>query len=140
MCLAQVEERIDNIRKAIKIAQEAANEETKSSAGDKYETGRAMMQIEIDQQMRQMAEAEKLKTALGQAHPQEHHDKVAPGSLVKTSVGTFYLSISLGKLVLDNTEYLAVSPSSPVGQQMLKKTKGDMLWFNGKEIEIIDVI
>ena len=47
-------------------AQEAANEEGKSSVGDKYETGRAMMQIERDKAAQQLDEALKLKNIIDQ--------------------------------------------------------------------------
>ncbi|MCG8390646.1 MAG: GreA/GreB family elongation factor [Cytophagales bacterium] len=139
MCLAHVEERMKNIHEAIKLASEAAREETKSSAGDKYETGRAMMQIEIDQQMQQLAEAEKLKKALNRINPRERRDKAVAGSLVITSTGTFYLSISLGRLTLQSSEYIVISPLSPIAQQMLNKAKGDTFGFQGKTLEITGI-
>ncbi|MDB5240215.1 MAG: hypothetical protein JWP57_840, partial [Spirosoma sp.] len=40
-CRHYVQQRIDTARQAMEAAQESANSESKSSAGDKYETGRA---------------------------------------------------------------------------------------------------
>jgi sortase (surface protein transpeptidase) len=48
LCVSYVGQRIETAQRAIAIAQASANEETKSSAGDKYETGRAMAQLEIE--------------------------------------------------------------------------------------------
>ncbi len=139
LCGEHITERVNNIREAIELAQEAAHEETKSSAGDKYETGRAMMQLEIENQMLQMAEAEKLKKALDQINPLADCDTVVTGSLVTTSIGTFYLSVSVGKLTIDGKDYMAVSPSSPIGSLMLNREKGATVTFNGKEIRITDI-
>lgn len=87
------------ISKAIEHAQLAANEETKSSAGDKYETGRAMMQLEIEKQSVQLAEAMKLKHVLSQINPEKTTETIQSGSLVFTDQGNFYISISAGKLI-----------------------------------------
>ena len=48
LCCNYVNKRIDEINVIIDEAVEAANNETKSSAGDKYEVGREMMQQEIE--------------------------------------------------------------------------------------------
>jgi hypothetical protein len=63
-CLVFVEQRIATAQEAIASAQRSANEETKSSAGDKYETGRAMAQLEIEKSTLQLAESFKLKQFL----------------------------------------------------------------------------
>jgi hypothetical protein len=47
-CINYVHNCIDTAQKAIDDAVESANDDTKSSAGDKYETGREMMQQDID--------------------------------------------------------------------------------------------
>jgi hypothetical protein len=54
-----VHQRIASAEEAIRMAQESANQEGKSSAGDKYETGRAMAQLEIEKASGQLAEANK---------------------------------------------------------------------------------
>jgi hypothetical protein len=60
-CVEFIDKRIAGAREAIQIAQDSANEETKSSAGDKYETGRAMAQLEIEKNTTQLEEALKQK-------------------------------------------------------------------------------
>ena len=64
MCISYVQNRMEAAVQAIDDAQQAANEETKSSAGDKYETGREMMQQEADRSQVQLNEANKLMVAL----------------------------------------------------------------------------
>jgi hypothetical protein len=64
LCVNYAKTRIETAKQAIDDAQQSANEETKSSAGDKYETGREMMQQETDRNQAQLNEANKLLIAL----------------------------------------------------------------------------
>src|SRR5271165_478188 len=89
-CLDYVQKRMEAAQEAIDEAQEASNEETKSSAGDKYETGRAMAEQEADRNRVQLNETNKLKVALNQINPNTVSDKAEPGSLVITNSGNFY--------------------------------------------------
>ena len=63
-CVAYVQSRMDAAEDAYKAAEQASNDDTKSSAGDKYETGRAMMQQEKDRNTIQINEANKLMVIL----------------------------------------------------------------------------
>src|ERR1700744_4265690 len=91
LCVSYVQNRIDAAMQAINAAQQAANEETKSSAGDKYETGRAMMQQETGRNMIQLTEAKKLMVALNQVAYNTPYTTAETGSLVTTDNGNFYL-------------------------------------------------
>ena len=66
LCQAYLQQRLLTAKQAIEAAQQAANNQTKSSSGDKYETGRAMMQLEIKKDSAQLSESLKLKHALDQ--------------------------------------------------------------------------
>lgn len=136
LCVAFVEQRIASSQKAIEHAQLAANEETKSSAGDKYETGRAMMQLEIEKQSVQLGEAMKLKQVLSHINPEKITDTIQSGSLVFTDQGNFYISISAGKLDLEGTTYFAVSPVAPIGALLIGKKSGETIQLNGKTFTI----
>src|ERR1700761_1799719 len=87
LCVNYVQNRIDTVTQAIDAAQQAANEETKSSAGDKYETGRAMMQQDTDRNRAQLTEANKLMVALNQINTDFSSETALPGSLVITNNG-----------------------------------------------------
>ncbi|TRX48936.1 3-oxoacyl-ACP synthase [Fulvivirga sp. M361] len=140
LCREQIEERIKNIIHAIQLAKESAEGETKSSAGDKYETGRAMMQQEIENQSRQLVESKKLQQALSSIDVKTNTDVAALGSLVITDGAAFYLSVSLGRLKVEGEDYFAISPLSPIGALLSGKKKGDTFSFNGKQIRITDII
>ena len=140
LCSSFVDERILMYQKAMKDAQEAANQEEKSSAGDKYETTRAMMQIEKDKNAKQLEETIKLKKALSQINPNASSDTVALGSLVLTDKGNFYISISVGKLQLGDTAYLAIAPTSPLGATFINQKAQGKAVFNGTTYSIQRVI
>ena len=138
-CQQWVEEKITTARTAMNFAQEAANSEEKSSAGDKYETGRAMAQNERDQAAQQLEEALVWKKVLDQIDIHHHPLKPVLGSLVFTDKQVFFLSISAGKLVVDHQEYLAVSVQSPVGKLLRETSKGQSFTINKQVYTVVDV-
>jgi len=140
ICSTFVDERIQMYQKAMKDAQEAANQEEKSSAGDKYETTRAMMQIEKDKNAKQLEETIKLKKALSQINPHATSDKVELGSLVITDKGNFYISISVGKIKTGDVEYIAIAPTSPLGAVFVNRKVSETAAFNGQVYKIIKVL
>lgn len=139
-CYLWVEERIAEARKTMQETQAAANEETKSSAGDKYETSREMMRQEQDKAARQLMENLKLKQVLDSLRPEAKHEKVQPGSLLQTSQGNFYISISLGRLMVEKEEFMMISPVSPLGMQLMGKKKGEEVELNGRRFFIEEVV
>lgn len=135
-CFEYVEQRIETSRQAMKYAQDSANTEEKSSAGDKYETGRAMAQIERDKAAQQLDEAQKLKSILNQINPDVKNSKVVQGSLVITKDNLFYLAISVGKISMEGLDFLIIAPTSPIGQILLNSKQRDEFTFN-KEVHVI---
>ncbi len=139
-CLLELQTRIDRIRLAVEEIQAAANEETKSSAGDKYETGRAMMQQEKDKMANQLAVNISWKNQLTLLNPAETKERIEIGSLVITQEGQYYLSIPLGKLKLEGQVYFAISLASPIGKALLNQKAGDEIVFQGRKISILQVL
>jgi transcription elongation GreA/GreB family factor len=135
-CLNYVQERIGNAKDAMESAQESANDETKSSAGDKHETGRAMAQLEKEKSAAQLAEASQLKRAFSEFSADRVYTVAGLGSLVIASTGNYYVSISAGKVEVDGVLYFALSPVSPIGRCFQGKGAGEMVTFNGRSIEI----
>ena len=131
-CLVYVQSRMDAAQQGIDEAQQASKDDTKSSAGDKYETGRAMMQQETDRNMAQLNEANKLKVALNTINPIAIHATIDTGSVVKTDNGNFYLAISAGTLHVNGESFFAISPASPIGFKLKGLKVGDRFELNGK--------
>lgn len=131
-CAIFIEDRIDSAQKAIKSAQESANQDSKSSMGDKYETGRAMAQLEIEKNTIQLAESIKLKKQLETIPKEQYGTKIKNGSLIVTNNGNYFLAISAGKIEIDGIPYFALSSASPLGTKMLNLEEGNSFDFNGK--------
>ena len=126
------QQRVTDLELIIKEAQHAANNETKSSAGDKHETGRAMAQLETEKLTKQLGEALKLAELLHKINPQVKHQLIGLGSLVITTNGNFFISASLGKIELNEITYFAISSISPIGQLLIQKKENDSFSFNNK--------
>lgn len=138
--MAYVQTRMAASTQAIEAAQQASTEDTKSSAGDKYETGRAMMQQEQDRNSAQLNEANKLMVALNRISTNGTSSQVENGSLVITNNGSFYIAISAGTLVVDEKSYFAVSPASPIGLKLKGLKAGKSFVLNGKGYEVREVV
>jgi transcription elongation GreA/GreB family factor len=139
-CLEIAEQKVNELSIIIQETQDAANNETKSSAGDKHETGRAMAQLETEKLSKQLSEALKIEQTLTQTNPNTEHQKVGLGSLITTNNGIFYLSVSLGKLTLNELTYFIISPASPIGKLLTGLTINASFSFNGKRYQINKII
>jgi Transcription elongation factor, GreA/GreB, C-term. len=138
-CLEEINQRIATARKAMEAATESRNNETKSSVGDKYETGRAMMQNEQERNKIQLINAIQQKQELQQINWQIPHEQIQTGSLVQTNHGTFFVAIGLGKMVLADQNYFVISPKSPIGRVLLLLKVGEQATFQKRSYFIQNI-
>lgn len=139
-CNTIVQNKVNTFKNALKEAQNAANNETKSSAGDKHETGRAMAQLETEKLTAQLTESLKLTQTIDKIDTSIIHKSVRVGSLVTTNNGNFFIAASLGKVSLDNTDFFVISSISPISKQLIGLTPKDEFSFNGRKYVIEGVI
>ncbi len=125
-----VENRIHHAQTAIKNSLESGNDETKSTAGDKHETGRAMAQLEQEKAARQLNESILLLRQLQRIDPERTNPFVSEGSVIITDKGNFYLSIAAGKLKVNDTDFMAISSASPLGKKFIGKSTGEKIEMN----------
>ncbi len=92
-CERFVEERISNIQQAMENARAAQQDDTKSSAGDKYETTREMMTQELENLSTQLHQLLVQRNMLQSMQLDKKNVRAEAGSLVETDKG---FSISLG--------------------------------------------
>ena len=62
------------------------------------------------------------------------------GSIVETDFANYFLSISKGKIIIEDKIYFAISVSSPIGKLLLGKKNNDKFVFNGKTFQIKKII
>ena len=109
---------------------ESGSNETKSTAGDKHETALAMLQIEQANTRAQLHETLEQRSALVNINPDIITAKILPGSYVKTNKGNFYISVALGKLVIDGETVMAISPQSPLGAKLMGSCVNESVTIN----------
>ena len=111
----------------------------KSSAGDKFEISRALMQTEYDKIHNQLLILKNQLRAIKSISLSDKKRKVGVGSFIKTNKSFYFISIGLGKQIIDNNAINIISLSSPIGKLLNNKKKGDKIVFNNKE-ELIENI
>lgn len=134
-CQEYVSQRLQRIQNTISDIQESLTSETKSTAGDKHETGRAMLQLEREKAGKQLAEVQKLQEVLAKITLSEANH-ICLGSLVVTTQNNYFISISVGQLIVNETPYFAIAPNSPIGNLLLGKVARDKIRFRDNTIEI----
>lgn len=139
-CLQLLQEKINSIAGLIEDARAASNNDTKSSMGDKYETTREMMQIEINKLLLQLSEAQQMILSLKVIDPAKPCSKAEPGALIETEQMIFYLCTGLGKITVDNKVIMVISPASPIGKALYGKQKDGQFSVNPQNTyKILDV-
>lgn len=138
-CLELIQQKIDVLQKNLHDLSDSAGNETKRTAGDKHETALAMLQIEQENNSRQLKEALQQKAVLEKIDPHLQTEMIVRGSLVHTNNGIFYISLGLGKLKVEGKTVFAVSPEAPLGKLMLMKKVGDAFQFNNTAYEILSL-
>tara|TARA_R110001592_G_scaffold78741_1_gene236014 strand:- start:3754 stop:4203 length:450 start_codon:yes stop_codon:yes gene_type:complete len=139
-CEAFVNKRAQTVEEIISSNQKALHSETKSSAGDKHETGRAMLQLEMEKASQQFAGIQEMKEILSKINTTKTSKFAHLGSVIFTDSTNYFLSISAGKLTVGGVDFFAISVSSPIGKLLLGSNENKELSFNGKEIKIREIL
>jgi transcription elongation GreA/GreB family factor len=137
--LESLNEKQTRLESAFDDAQNALNDDSKSSAGDKHETSRAMVQLEQEKLSSQLENLTKLRQLLKSISLEKKHTTIQQGSLVKTENGYFFISIALGKLMIKDQTVFCLTLAAPMGQAMLNKKIGESISMNGNSILIEDI-
>lgn len=139
-CIDHVNKSLQIYQKGIQDAQSGLQSESKSSAGDKHETGRAMLQLEAEKLGAQYQDILKMLNFIKQLNPNDTHKVIQLGSLIKTNLGLFYICSGIGSLQVDNQNIFVLSPVAPLSKVLLNKTQNDSFTFNGKTIVVNSII
>jgi hypothetical protein len=131
-----IEQRIAVAKTLIHNAQEAANSEEKSSAGDKYETARAMSQLEKEMHSRQLAQQIQELALLNVVKSDVIYTTVTTGACIECAEMVLFIAAGLGKQTVEGKPIIFLSPQAPLAKQLQHKKAGEPFVFNGKEITI----
>lgn len=135
-CQRVLSERMERLALELERIQESVASDTKSSAGDKYETAREMSNLEKQKIQEQLHQIEKEQMAVERV-PLHPINQVQHGALVETSMGTFFIAASLGKI--GEGLPFVVSAAAPVCRAMWGKKSGDNFTFNDKKVLVLTI-
>ncbi len=128
--LQKINDRIALLQQVLADLKESGSNETKSTAGDKHETALAMLQIEQANTRSQLQEVMDQKVKLEKIDPALSASVIVRGSLVKTNRGYLFISIAAGKIKIDHSTVIALSPQSPLGQKLMGLKAGETAEIN----------
>lgn len=130
-------QKVESLNKLIDETRNS-NNDTKSSMGDKYETGREMLQQEINQLQGQLNQALELQQSAEKLSGQSS-ESVESSALVLTNKGMFFFGISLGKVLVNDNTIMCISMDAPLAKALVGKKQGDVTVFNNLDFQIIDI-
>ena len=134
--LQMVNDNICLLQKDLADLKESSTHETKSTAGDKHETALAMLQIEQANKRAQLQKVVAQKMVVERINPTIAAPIVVNGSLIKTDKDYLFISVALGKAVVEGITFTALSPQSPLGKELMGLKAGDTAIFNNKRYYI----
>ncbi len=135
-CGFLLKKRSINSNSAMQDSQESANNQEKSSAGDKYETSRAMGQIDRDMYAYQLLEAEKDMNIITNLEIDKINQVIKPGSVFEINSQLIFVAIGLGSIKVNNISVLVISYKSPLYEQLKFKAVGDHVFFKNENHQI----
>ncbi len=139
-CLAKVQVSISQLSEQLLELQEDLQSAQKSTAGDKHETSRAMLHLEIEKLQQQKALKLTQLEHLQKANTQKVCKKVEFLALFKTLTHTYFILEAIGPVKVKEEQVFVISLKSPLAQKMLHKAPGDSIELNGKTHKIISII
>lgn len=138
--LSKLTQQIESIQKQIADLAIDAQNDAKSSAGDKHETGLAMMHLEQEKLNAKLNELLQNKNTVLKLPATDTTTKVGLGTLVKTDKAIFYVSIAFMAFKVQNQLVMFISPSAPLMQVLINKEVEAEVEFNNISYKILEIL
>lgn len=139
VCMDYVNKRINNYKLEMEIIKDSIENNDKSSEDDN-DGGNGKLLNDLEKNAQHLNDATRMLETLKQINPKIQNESGVLGSIIYTQSNIFFLSVSVGKIDLENSSYFAISLQSPIGMQLRNKTKGDQINFNGVNYTITNII
>ena len=136
-CVDTLEKSIETIRERIaEIIQTASDYEGDHDIFDPFKED---MMKKKDLQVKQMEKHLDEIKLLKKVDPNRLSDKVEFGAVIITDKQKMFVSVALGKLLLNREPYHVISTQVPVFQAMKDLKKGDTFTINNNQFTIKDI-
>ena len=130
-----ISEKISTLQADIADLQKGMAEDSKSSAGDKFETAREMAQQELGKLSTQLNEQQRLKSLIANQSA-DKSQQVELGAVVQTNKGLFLIGIPIGNSSFEGKDIIGIGLGAPLGQLLLHKKETDSISFNNQQFVI----
>lgn len=117
--------------------QESIDSETQSTAGDKHDTSRELMQQERNKAAQNLQNQMSLDGLVLKLKRVVVSNEVSFGSLVLTNVGWFFIGLPLGRIRFEDEDILCISGNAPAAKILESESVGALIKMNGKNIHIL---
>lgn len=132
----QLQSKINTIQSEYNVYLESAANETKSTAGDKHDTSKSMMQLEQEKLTGQLQQLKLQKKTLEIIDPWKEQKAVQLGSYIETNHGNFFISISSKPVEIENKIINCISIQSPLGKLLQGKAEKAVFQLMDKQYQI----
>ena len=139
-CRAHLEKKMRLLEQQKKSLQKDLTSETKSSAGDKHETGRAMIQLEREKLGNQIREIELNYQRLNTIKDVKTSTIISLGSLIFTDKANYYVAIAADSCEVNSKVFYCISSQSPIGKLLIGKKINESIMFNNIKSTILEII
>lgn len=137
--LQLLSDKIDVFRDMISGLAEDAENDAKSSAGDKHETGLSMMHLEQEKLSVNLRDCLAQRDALLRVDIAQENQRVVSGSLVRVNGMWLFVLQAMPKILVDGRTIFGISPESPLGSQLIGNQQGFSFIFNATSYTIEQV-
>lgn len=139
-CTAELNTRSSRLSSGIAELQAANADNSKSTAGDKHETSRAMVHLELEKLGNQLKLVEQMQSDLEKVKTMSPTGFIRFGSVVETNRGYFLLGVACGKFNVEQTSVFGLGMLSPLAKQLTGKEKGATLSLNGNSFSVLSIM
>lgn len=119
---------------------ESLHSEQKGSAGDKHETSRSMVQLELEKLGKQILECENNLQLLSKISAFHAKPTIQSGSIIQTTSGIFFIGIGLGSLRFKEETIYVISSQAPVAKLIIGLKSGDTFHWNNDVITVQEIL
>jgi transcription elongation GreA/GreB family factor len=120
--------------------QEGLSSASESTAGDKHNTSRAMMHLEIEKVQKQIHQLKVHQQTISRISLEKKFSEVGFGSLVSTNNGWLFFSIPVGSVKIQKESIQCVSAVSPIGQALKGKKSGEEVSFQSRSWIVNEIL
>jgi len=131
--------KFNELLELIEQVENSLQSESKSTAGDKHETGRAMLQLEREKlgfQLKELENQQKILDKISSKHPSKI---IGLGSVIETNQYNYFIGISAKEIEIQTKKYYCISLESPIGKALQSKKVNDEFEFNNQKIKVISI-